>query len=399
MKIYEYVLYKLMIISPVLSINFLILMIYFGYVIFYCLPLINIVTNTSTSSQNTDFNQNDKSKVEFENGFLFETAYHKGMFCLISVTYLFIMMYINMMKAIFMNPGYLPSPSELEEKILKKQSEIKEIHMEDMVFKEKSEFFNTFNEMILSKTLTSLEGKEIFEKIVFFLKEGRSQGSRSRTISSNLNQKTELIVSSNQQNLRKNSSQTKENEDIFNNFIGIDFTKVLLCSTCLRFKVERSHHCRLCGRCVMKMDHHCPWLSNCIGLRNYKFFLLIHFYGFFASLIIVLTYWEVVINDHINNNTSLLKCWFSLFSFMSNIGLISFVIWLIIVNWKLAFQNMTVIESSDKERFPASKSINIYNLGVYKNFCSVFGSNPLIWFLPILPHHKGMGIVYETIYK
>ncbi len=60
--------------------------------------------------------------------------------------------------------------------------------------------------------------------------------------------------------------------------------------------------------------------------------------------------------------------------------------------------NLTVIEKSDKERFPTSKAMNIYDLGKYKNFCSVFGNNPLIWFLPIQEERKGKGIVFENIY-
>lgn len=47
------------------------------------------------------------------------------------------------------------------------------------------------------------------------------------------------------------------------------------CSKCSAPKPDRCHHCRQCGRCVLKMDHHCPWLlDSCIGLRNYKAFVL-----------------------------------------------------------------------------------------------------------------------------
>lgn len=51
------------------------------------------------------------------------------------------------------------------------------------------------------------------------------------------------------------------------------------CAHCQKFKPERTHHCRQCGDCVLKMDHHCPWVNNCVGFRNYKFFLNMLFWA------------------------------------------------------------------------------------------------------------------------
>lgn len=50
--------------------------------------------------------------------------------------------------------------------------------------------------------------------------------------------------------------------------------KPRFCKKCHTTKPDRSHHCSTCGRCVLKMDHHCPWLATCVGLHNYKPFLL-----------------------------------------------------------------------------------------------------------------------------
>jgi palmitoyltransferase ZDHHC4 len=52
------------------------------------------------------------------------------------------------------------------------------------------------------------------------------------------------------------------------------YVKGRSCSSCGIPKIARSKHCRTCDVCVSKFDHHCIWLNNCVGERNYRYFLL-----------------------------------------------------------------------------------------------------------------------------
>ncbi|KAI5583575.1 hypothetical protein BDE02_06G023900 [Populus trichocarpa] len=147
--------------------------------------------------------------------------------------------------------------------------------------------------------------------------------------------------------------------------------KVKFCDTCLLYRPPRASHCSICNNCIQKFDHHCPWVGQCIGRRNYPYFIgfitsstTLCIYVFAFSWFNVLrqhgTLWSAMSNDVLS--VVLIAYCFIAFWFVG--GLTLFHVYLISTN-QTTYENF---------RYRYDKKENPFNRGIIKNFKQVFFS-------------------------
>lgn len=390
-KFYHY----LRVYLPVILITILILLVYVTYFLSYLLELLQTPEGANSLTPGSYYFLHTSSPTH---------AYKKGLFLLIMSLFLLTMLLISLYRTVFMDPGYLPNPTDLEFQIVERSRSMNLNGREEEKNKNKYKFLTNFYKTIQQAPMCADEQMDMRHQLyTFFNPLQLTQPSMLPK------EDSKFYLMSNEEKIIKNkkdlfklvnesnrSDLLEKDGVILDVFQNIELSKTNLCGTCLRLKVERSHHCRQCGRCILKMDHHCPWLGNCIGFRNYKMFVLLQFYGVNLSLLVATTFYEVIVNYNLNYYSNICQCWFLIFAYFTNIALLIFLLWLLLMNSKLIYRGETVIEQSDRERFPSSKAINVYDIGFWRNIKTIFGNNPTIWLLPFFPNYNGKGLIYET---
>ncbi|XP_044507015.1 probable protein S-acyltransferase 1 [Mangifera indica] len=147
--------------------------------------------------------------------------------------------------------------------------------------------------------------------------------------------------------------------------------KVKFCETCLLYRPPRASHCSICNNCVQKFDHHCPWVGQCIGIRNYPFFICFISFATILCIYVFVFSWKNILRQEGSLLTVMTEDILSVILIAYCFVTVWFVGGLTVFHIYLMCSNQTTYENF---RYRYDRKGNPFNKGVARNLEEIFFS-------------------------
>ncbi|CDW73363.1 dhhc zinc finger domain containing protein [Stylonychia lemnae] len=163
------------------------------------------------------------------------------------------------------------------------------------------------------------------------------------------------------------------------------------CSSCDFIKPIRTYHCSVCDKCIFLMDHHSPWVNNCLGLENYRYYLLFNLYllvGLCFNLITIFAIW----NHHVYRDNSAMMNFIIITDAALAMIVGGFNAW----NWFMAMSGQSTVEMWATSYRGGVTKYDFYFRNIQDNLYKIFGTyNPFAILSPSFRNVPFTGIEWS----